>query len=231
MSRTIRPHLIWDWSGTLADEARRHTEALNVALAAVAPAEATRIDMEDLHRLSQVPEYAAYSSALGRPLTTHEHRLAEAALKGYLASQPPAPLTRGASELLRRLVRSGCSHSVVSLRPHDSLIRHIDALGVAALFIRVDGRRTSSAGSTKSQALARHVRAIRPAIDDRPIIVIGDAPDDAVGAAANGLPVVLYAGGFTSVELLRQIGPPVAVTLAEAAAIAVAHAHASPATE
>lgn len=115
---------------------------------------------------------------------------------------------------------------MLSLSAHSTLTQQITALDIAHLFIRADGR-TGAPGGTKTQALAVHVPALRASIGNhRPVVVIGDAADDAHAATANGLPAVLYAGGLTGHDGLSRIGVPVADTLAQAAALALALARA-----
>ncbi|MEW2402017.1 HAD family hydrolase [Streptomyces sp. NPDC046862] len=130
----------------------------------------------------------------------------------------------GAEDLLARLIRSGCSHSVLSLSAHNGLTQRIFGLGVAPLFLRVDGR-TGPTARSKKQPLAKHVEMLRQSIGGRPIVLIGDAVDDVRAALANHVHPVPYAGGLTHPDVLRRSGVPVAETLAEAAALAVAHAH------
>ncbi|MDO0930238.1 hypothetical protein QQY66_00335 [Streptomyces sp. DG2A-72] len=149
---------------------------------------------------------------------------ASVAFETYQSRRPSAQLTTGTDKLLARLIRSGCSHSILSLSAHNRLTRHISELGIASLFLRVGGRTGPSARS-KKQPLAKHVAMLREIIGDRPIVVIGDALDDVRAAFANRVHAVPYAGGLTHAGILRQTGLPVAETLAEAAALAIVHTH------
>ena len=219
-----RPHLVWDWNCTLADDVERHVEALNAALP---PLGARRIDLATFRRLFSIPIPDFYAAVLGRPLTAQEWQQADTAFQSYLANCPPVRLLPGAADLLARLIRAGCTHSVLSLSAHATLTRQITALEIAHLFIRTDGR-TGAPGGTKVQALAVHVADLRPSIGNhRPVVIIGDAADDAHAATANGLPAVLYAGGLTGHDALSRVGVPVADTLAQAAALALTRANAA----
>ncbi|MFE6822269.1 HAD family hydrolase [Streptomyces sp. NPDC057690] len=146
------------------------------------------------------------------------------AFETYQSRRLLAQLMTGAEELLARLIRSGCSHSVLSLSAHNGLTQQISDLGVASLLLRVDGRMGPSARS-KKQPLAKHVAMLRETVGDCPIVVIGDALDDVRAAFANRVHAVPYVGGLTHAGILRQSGLPVAESLAEAAALAIKHAH------
>ncbi|MEV6001524.1 HAD family hydrolase [Streptomyces griseomycini] len=216
-----RPHLVWGWRGTLADDVQDHVGAVNAALTALG-AQPTDLDTVRRHFATSVPVLCA--AILGRALTDRERTRASVAFETYHSRLPPAQLMPGTKDLLTRLIRSGCSHSVLSLSAHTFLTQHISGLGIAYLFLRVDGR-TGPSSRSKKQPLAKHVKMLRQSIGDRPIVLIGDAVDDVRAALANQVHPVPYAGGLTHPDILRRSGLPVAETLAEAAALAVAHAH------
>ncbi len=216
-----RPHLVWGWRGTLADDVQNQVDAVNAALTALG---AQPVDLETVRRHFATSVPAMCAAILGRALTDRERTRASVAFQTYHSRRPPAQLIPGTKELLTRLIRSGCSHSVLSLSAHAFLTQHISGLGVASLFLRVDGR-TGPSSRSKKQPLAKHVKMLRQSIGDRPIVLIGDTVDDIRAAFANHVHPVPYAGGLTHPDVLRRSGVPVAETLAEAAALAVAHAH------
>lgn len=222
MRRTFnRPHLVWGWRGTLVDDVQHQVGAVNAALASLG-AEPVELDTVRRHFAPSAPALCA--AILRRALTDRERVRASVAFETYQSRRPPAQLVAGAERLIARLIRSGCSHSVLSLSAHKGLTQHVSDLGVASLFLRVDGRAGPSA-RRKKQPLATHVAMLRETVGDRPIVVIGDALDDVRAAVANRVHAVPYAGGLTHGDILRQSGLPVAETLAEAAALAIEHAH------
>ncbi|MEV4976241.1 hypothetical protein [Streptomyces scopuliridis] len=79
----------------------------------------------------------------------------------------------GTKDLLIRLVRSRCSHSILSLNAHNGLTRHIADLGIGSLFLRVDGR-TDPSSRSERQPLARDLLAPHKTVGDQPIV--GRAP-------------------------------------------------------
>ena len=216
-----RPHLVWGWRGTLADDVQRQVGAVNAALASL---DAPPVDLDTVRRHFATTASALCAAILGRALTDRERTRASVAFETYHSRRPLAPLMPGTEDLLARLIRSGCSHSVLSLGAHNGLTQHVSDLGIASLFLRVDGR-TGPSSRSKKQPLAQHLAMLRQSVGDRPIVLIGDAVDDVRAALANHVHPVPYADGLTHPDILRRSGVPVAETLAEAAALAVAHAH------
>ncbi|MBC9729689.1 HAD family hydrolase [Streptomyces sp. TRM68367] len=216
-----RPHLVWGWRGTLADDVQRQVGAVNAALASLGT---EPVDLDTIRRHFATSAPALCAAILGRALTDRERTQANMAFETFHSRRPPAQLVPGTEDLLARLIRSGCSHSVLSLSAHNGLTRHIADMGIASLFLRVEGRTGPSARS-KRQPLAKHVAMLQRTIGNRPIVLIGDAVDDVRAALANQVHPVPYAGGLTHPDILRRSGVPVADSLAQAAAFAVAHAH------
>ncbi|WP_416974711.1 HAD family hydrolase [Streptomyces sp. 4F14] len=208
---------MWGWRGTLADDVERQVAAVNAALISLdeQPADPDTVRQ---HFATTAP--AVCAGILGRALTHRERTQVNVAFESYHARRPPAALLPGAEELLTRLLRSSCTHSVLSLSAHNALTRHISDLGINSLFLRADGRTTPSSRS-KRQTLARHLSLLPETVGDRPIVLIGDTVDDVRAARAAQIHPVSYGGGLTHPDILRGSGAPVAATLDEAAALAV----------
>lgn len=222
MSRIFtRPHLVWGWTGTLTDDTDRYVQALNIALR---PLGARQVGLDTFRRQFTTSSSALFAAILGRTLTPRERQQASIAFETHLAHRPPVQLRPGTEQLLARLIRSGCTHSALSLSRNHVVTQQISDLGIARFFIRTEGLSDASV-RTKAHPLADHVRALRPDIGNRPIVVIGDDADDIRAAVANHVHPVPFTGGRTRPGILSQFGLPVAGTLAQAAAFAVAYAH------
>ncbi|MEV0937623.1 HAD family hydrolase [Streptomyces phaeochromogenes] len=222
MSRIFtRPHLVWGWTGTLTDDTDRYVQALNIALR---PLGARQVGLDTFRRQFTTSSSALFAAILGRTLTPRERQQASIAFETHLAHRPPVQLRPGTEQLLARLIRSGCTHSALSLSGNHVVTQQISDLGIAPFFIRTEGLSDASA-KPKAHPLANHIRVLRPDIGDRPIVVIGDDADDIRAAVANHVHPVPFAGGRTRPGILSQFGLPVAGTLAQAAALAVAYAH------
>ena len=67
---------------------------------------------------------------------------------------------------------------------HDELVPLVRGFGIEPHFIRVDGR-TGPSGGSKAEHMVRHLAALT-GVEPARTVVIGDAVDDAVAAAARG---------------------------------------------
>ncbi|MFE9372109.1 HAD family hydrolase [Streptomyces sp. NPDC006711] len=213
-------HLVWDWNGTLLDDIAAVIEATNAAFAQLGMAPITLERYRDLYC---VPIPVFYQRLMGRLPTDAEWLVMDAAFhEQYWARADACGLTEGAAELLAARRRAGRGQSLLSMAPHEHLVPIVRRHGITEHFLRVDGRTGPSHGS-KAEHMVRHLTALRaadPEISGERIVVIGDAVDDAVAAAAVGARAVLFTGGSHSRVSLTVAGVPVVDTLAEAVAVA-----------
>jgi phosphoglycolate phosphatase-like HAD superfamily hydrolase len=219
--RYERPHIVWGWSGTLVDDVQSQVTALNAALESLG---ARPVALDTVRRHFATSASATCARILDRALTDRERTQARRAFEICYARSSPAQLVPNAVDLLQRTNRSGCTHSVLSLSPHNRLTQHIAHLGIASHLRRFDGR-TEPSATSKSRPLAKHVAMLREVIGDRTLVLIGDSVDDVSAAFANHVHPVPHAPGLTHVDILSKSGVPVADSLAHAAALAVGHAH------
>ncbi|MFE3180730.1 HAD family hydrolase [Streptomyces violascens] len=213
-------HLVWDWNGTLLDDSVAIIEATNAAFAELG---LEPITLERYRDLYCVPIPRFYQRLIGRLPTDAEWLVMDAAFhQQYWARADACGLTEGAAELLAARWAAGLSQSLLSMAPHEHLVPIVRRHGITGHFIRVDGRTGPSHGS-KAEHMVRHLTALRaadPEISGERTVVIGDAVDDAVAAAAVGAKAVLYTGGSHSRASLAAAGVPVVDSLAEAVAVA-----------
>ncbi|MET9366045.1 HAD family hydrolase [Streptomyces sp. NPDC006632] len=213
-------HLVWDWNGTLLDDIATVIEATNAAFAqlGIAP-----ITLERYRDLYCVPIPRFYQRLMGRLPTDAEWLVMDAAFhEQYWSRADGCGLTEGAAELLAARRAAGLGQSLLSMAPHEHLVPIVRRHGITEHFLRVDGRTGPSHGS-KAEHMVRHLTALRaadPQISGERLVVIGDAVDDAVAAAAVGARAVLFTGGSHSRTSLAAAGVPVVDTLAEAVAVA-----------
>ncbi|GGU24851.1 HAD family hydrolase [Streptomyces violascens] len=213
-------HLVWDWNGTLLDDNVAIIEATNAAFAELG---LEPITLERYRDLYCVPIPRFYQRLIGRLPTDAEWLVMDAAFhQQYWARADACGLTEGAAELLAARRAAGLSQSLLSMAPHEHLVPIVRRHGITGHFVRVDGRTGPSHGS-KAEHMVRHLTALRaadPEISGERTVVIGDAVDDAVAAAAVGAKAVLYTGGSHSRASLAAAGVPVVDSLAEAVTVA-----------
>ncbi|WP_438293567.1 HAD family hydrolase [Streptomyces sp. HUAS TT7] len=213
-------HLVWDWNGTLLDDNVAIIEATNAAFAELG---LEPITLERYRDLYCVPIPRFYQRLIGRLPTDAEWLVMDEAFhQQYWARADACGLTEGAAELLAARWAAGLSQSLLSMAPHEHLVPIVRRHGITDHFVRVDGRTGPSHGS-KAEHMVRHLTALRaadPEISGERTVVIGDAVDDAVAAAAVGAKAVLFTGGSHSRASLAAAGVPVVDSLAEAVAVA-----------
>ncbi|WP_052848394.1 HAD family hydrolase [Streptomyces avicenniae] len=212
-----RPHIVWDWNGTLLHDTDIVLAATNAAFGELGLAPLTLDGYRDAYTL---PLPVFYERLLGRAPTAEEWEVTERVFqRRYLALAAGAVLADGAAELLAGWNAAGRTQSVCSLAAHDHLVPLLGRYGIDHYFLRVDGNATGQPAPGKAEQMARHLAALDGVLA-QDAVVVGDATDDAVAAAHAGAKAVLYTGGSHSRRSLLTAGVPVVDTLAEALEVA-----------
>ncbi|WP_051816780.1 HAD family hydrolase [Kitasatospora sp. NRRL B-11411] len=204
-------HVVWDWNGTIKDDLDDHVAALNATLPALG---GTPVDRDTYQAERILPLADFYARLLGREISERERETSDAAFLTHLRAQP-VRLHGRAVELLSLVQEAGHTQSLLSLCPHDTLVREVEEAGIGHFFTRIDGR-TGPPGGSKAVPLARHLRALGLTGRERRVLVIGDSLDDADSAYANGAIGVLHSEGLHDRDRLAEDGYPVASSLAGA---------------
>ncbi len=207
------PHLVWDWNGTLLNDLALVVTATNASLATAGGGPVTE---EEHRRDFRRPVALYYAGVLGREIDQEEFsRLDKAFHAAYGEGLAACALSTGALDCLAGWAGT---QSLLSMWFHDELVPTIARYGLARYFTRVDGMRGGPGGGFKAPHLEAHLAA--QGLTGADCVLIGDSVDDADAAAAVGARCVLYAGGFTHPDRLRETGVPVVDTLAEAIILA-----------
>jgi phosphoglycolate phosphatase-like HAD superfamily hydrolase len=210
-----RTHLVWDWNGTLLDDITLVVAATNASLASVGGPSVT---VDEHRRDFRRPISAYYEFVLRRELKVGEFGgLDEAFHDAYRLGLAETGLAVDAWDAIAAW--SG-SQSLLSMFFHDDLVPAVAARGLDPFLSRVDGLRDTIGGGPKAPHLQAHLTAL--GVSGADCVLIGDSVDDAHAADEVGAAVVLYAGGFTHEDRLRETGRPVATSLVEA--VTLAHA-------
>lgn len=187
--RALLPHaqIVFDWNGTILDDAERTLAALNAVLA-------------DLDR-DQLDD-PAFRRAFGLPL---EAMLADLGLShdeidpavtawytGIEARE--APLSPGAAETIHALWERGRPAGIISAASVTSVERDASRLGIGdkLAFLR--------------PAAASKEAALREVIATDALVYVGDSEYDMTEAIAAGAIPVGYAGGYRPIEALLAAG-------------------------
>ncbi len=205
-------HVIWDWNGTLLDDGHAVLDALNALLVDLGR-EPT--DLATYRRLYRRPVRRFYELLLDESIDDRRwDRIDRGFHEAYATAVGRIDLDTHARAALDRVAGTGRSQSLLSMAPHDHLVRMVGHHRLDHHFDRVDGVR-GVGGDHKEQHLREHLDALGMDRADR-VALIGDALDDAAAAAAVGARAVLVDGGSHPVEDLRAVGVPVAGSLLEA---------------
>jgi phosphoglycolate phosphatase-like HAD superfamily hydrolase len=205
-------HVIWDWNGTLLDDAWLVVEATNHAFRSCA---GPLVGLEQYRSAFRRPIRDCYATLLGRPLPEAEFAELDRLFHDhYRRELGRAGLPADAYAALDLVLDKGWSQSMLSMWFHDELRSFVDRIGLAGRFVSVAGNPDRIGGARKAPALRRHLESLgRPASR---CVVIGDVVDDAAAARAVGAHCVLYSGGYSDAAGLRATGLVVTDTLVAA---------------
>ena len=202
-------HLIWDWNGTLLDDAWLCREIMN-----------GQLRKRGLPMISQERYEAVFDFPVERYYRTvgfdwRKESFAEAGTEfivEYEKRKGECRLQAGAKELLKKVETLGISQAVLSAYSHSTLEGFLGHFGIRGHFRSVSGQRDHYAEGKVEQGLAMlkelHVRPEETAL-------IGDTTHDAEVARAMGVDCFLIPCGHNSRERLVRCGVPLVAGLGD----------------
>lgn len=212
----MKPHIIWDWNGTLLNDFSVSLNATNEALSEINIPKITSLCYKENY---SVPVDDFYHKIIGRTTTRDEwKRIGQKFNEIYKPEVIKAPLADKAMHILKNVK----SQSICSLMENDLLLSMVESFGVRDYFSLIQGRSHPLLKEGKEKHLEAHINWLvsRLNIDKRVMILIGDTVDDAYSAKTAGIKSILYSGGTYSYDRLKATGQPVAKTLDEAIVLA-----------
>ena len=211
MTLSSHKHILWDWNGTLFDDAYLCMEVMNLCL------KKRKLPLLTLDR---------YQESFGFPVIDYYRRLGfdfdresfeivgtEFILE-YEKRKFECSLQPTAKEILHRIHDAGITQSVLSAYKQNSLEEVIRHFGLERYFIRLVGLQDHYAGG-KIDHGKRWIQdaGYRPA----DVLLIGDTVHDYEVAQAMGIDCILVRGGHNSLPRLKACGVLVLNSLAELA--------------
>ena len=202
-------HIIWDWNGTLLNDAWLCVEVMNRMLAE-----------RDLPPLS----LNKYRMIFDFPVKDYYHKLGfdfnsepfESVgmefMIMYNLRQNECSLYNEVPEILETLKERGYKQYILSAREENELRLETDRLGVAKYFDQVTGLKDHFAHG-KSEIGITFLSSLNVPASE--IIFIGDTQHDAEVAAEMGIDCILIPNGHHSEERILDCGIPVVYSLAE----------------
>jgi phosphoglycolate phosphatase len=202
-------HIIWDWNGTLFDDAWLCREIMNGMLGrrGLLPLSAERYA-----HIFDFPVKDYYQRAGWDFEREPFLKLSDEFIEEYERRKLECPLREGAVEVLSRNTRGGTPQSIISAAKQSSVEEMVKWYRVEKLFVNVRGLDNHHAFGKVDIGL-KWVTELN--IPPGEILMIGDTTHDHEVAMAMGVDCVLIPSGHQDKERLESSGAPVVDSLDE----------------
>ena len=201
-------HLIWDWNGTLLDDAWLCREIMNLQLRRRGLAELSAEKYEEIFDFPVEKYYRAVGFDWSRE--TFQEAGTEFILE-YEKRKKECSLQSGGQDLLREISEGGWSQAVLSAYSHHSLDEFLGHFGVRKHFRSIAGSRDHYAAGKVEHGL-KMLEDLH--VSPRETLLIGDTTHDAEVAKAMGVDCVLVPCGHNSPARLQACKVVLVETLA-----------------
>lgn len=205
-------HIIWDWNGTLLDDAADCVTILNLLLAR---RHLPLVSMEDYQRDFGFPVIDFYRQ-IGFTFEDESYeKVSEEYIGEYLAITDRLPLRREAYEILGIFAAAGLQQHVLSALRQDLLEEHITRRGIRSHFTSVRGLNDLlAAGKVENGLRLMQEQGIQPG----ETLFVGDTVHDYEVAREMGIDAcILIHGGHQHPNRLQQTGAMTMHNLGEVA--------------
>jgi phosphoglycolate phosphatase len=202
-------HIIWDWNGTLLDDAWLCREIMN--------------GMLERRKLLQLSS-ERYAQIFGFPVKEYYRRagwifedepfekLSNEFIGEYERRKMECPLREGSVNILKRNSEKGIQQSIISASKQSSVDDMVKFYGVEDLFVAVRGLDDHHAFG-KTDIGIQWIAEL--ALDPESILMVGDTVHDHEVAQAMGVECVLVVSGHQDYARLSTCGVPVVQSLGE----------------
>ena len=202
-------HIIWDWNGTIIDDARLCVELVNEIL--------DEFNLEQVTMGYYLNNFSfpvkSYYASLGLPVDLRNYKnLSEKFIINYRKSFPICKLQKGANECFQYFQRNSIKQSVLSAGNQKDLNDFISFYNLSPFFDFASGVDDVFAQGKAELAKHHYNKIGLPASE---VLLVGDTLHDAEVAAKLGLNCILFCGGHNSKELLLKSSYPVIESLEE----------------
>lgn len=202
-----RTTIIWDWNGTLLDDAGICLEAINKML------QARNLPLLGLDKYREVFTFPVidYYKEVGFNFTIEEWEpVAMEFIHLYLNALPGCDLTPFAAETLESFKQRGYRQAIISAMEHDALLKSVSELGIQSYFDYIGGIGDHYGGGKIDNARNYFNKA---GLNPDQITLIGDTLHDSEVAAELQCKCILVATGHQSIERLTRTNLPVITDL------------------
>jgi phosphoglycolate phosphatase len=202
-------HIIWDWNGTLLDDAWLCVELMNPQLAAQG---LPQITLEDYAQVFRFPVKEYYREVGFDFSKTPFEALSDAFIAGYESRKLECPIRPEGVALIKRLSERGIPQSIISASEQTSLHAITRHYGVFDYFVSVRGLDNHHAHGKLDIGRAWLEELALP--PDQ-VLMIGDTLHDCELARQLGIDCVLVFSGHQGRKRLKACGVPVYESLFE----------------
>ncbi len=202
-------HIIWDWNGTLLNDAWLCVEVMNRMLSdhGLSP-----LSLQKYRTIFDFP-VKDYYNKLGFDFNVEPFEaIGMEFMMMYNLRQNECSLYSEVPEILETLKKKGYRQYILSAREENELKSETDKLGVGKYFDRITGLNDHFAHG-KSDIGRTLLKALNIPVER--IIFIGDTNHDAEVSAELGIDCILIPNGHHSEERILGCGLPVAYSLNE----------------
>ncbi|MDG1326674.1 MAG: HAD hydrolase-like protein [Opitutales bacterium] len=202
-------HIIWDWNGTIINDACICVEIVNELLEEF---KLRPVTIEDYFNNFSFP-VKSYYSRLGLPIDSISYKsLSEKFIVNYRKKFPTCKLQKGVRNCFHYFKKNSIKQSVLSAGNQIDLNDFISFHLLTPFFDFASGVDDVFAHGKKE--LAKH-HFDKIGLPTSEVLLIGDTLHDAEVAAELGLNCILFSGGHNSKELLLKSSCPVIESFAE----------------
>lgn len=202
-------HVIWDWNGTLLDDADLSIDVFNLMARTYGLREIDR----DYYRGNFRFPVADFYKDVGFDFDKHDFRaVGEFFINSYNSRRRECSIFPGARELMRALKEAGVSQSVLSAYRRDFLADALEKFGIAEFLDSASGLDNIFAAS-KEELGRRHIASLK--IPPDRVLMVGDTEHDFRVAKAMGVDCALMECGHNAAFRLKKLGAPTFPSFAE----------------
>jgi len=205
----IRSTIIWDWNGTLLNDADICVDAINKMLK---KRNLPQLSLDKYRDVFTFPVIEYYKE-VGFDFTLEQWEpVAMEFINLYLKTLPSCGLTPFATETLELFKQKGYRQAIISAMQHDALLKSVSELGISEYFEFIGGIGDHYGGGKIENARSYYTTA---GLNPANITLIGDTLHDSEVVAELQCKCILVATGHQSFERLLKSGLPVIKNLSE----------------
>lgn len=204
-----RTTIIWDWNGTLLDDAEVCREAINKMLKVRSLPELTLSTYRDVFTFPVIEYY----KEVGFNFDVEEWEpVAMEFINLYLSALPSCGLTPFAAKTLETFKQKGYRQAIISAMEHEELLKSVSALGIYEYFDYIGGIGDHYGGGKIDNA-RNYLNCA--GLNPEKLTLIGDTLHDSQVAAELKCKCILVATGHQSFRRLSNTGLQVIHNLSE----------------